>query len=82
METSVDAPKYQLYGIKKVNLKAGASEEITFEITPEMMELVNNEGESVIEKGEFKIYIGSSSPSPRSLELGAAQFKEAVFTLR
>ncbi|WP_286760473.1 glycoside hydrolase family 3 C-terminal domain-containing protein [Salegentibacter sp. UBA1130] len=82
LETSVDAPKYQLYGIKRVNLKAGSSKEIKFEITPEMMELVNHDGESVIEKGEFKIYIGSSSPSARSLELGAAQFKEAVFTLR
>ncbi len=47
-----------------------------------MMELINNEGESVIEKGAFKIYIGSSSPSSRSLELGAALFKEAVFALR
>ena len=82
METSVDAPKYQLYGIKRVNLKPGTSEEITFEITPEMMELVNNKGEKVIEKGDFKIYIGSSSPSVRSLELGAAQFKEAIFSLR
>lgn len=82
IETSVDAPKYQLYGIKRVNLEAGSSKELKFEITPEMMELVNNEGESIIEKGEFKIYLGSSSPSARSLELGAAQFKEAVFTLR
>ncbi|WP_037316952.1 glycoside hydrolase family 3 C-terminal domain-containing protein [Salegentibacter sp. Hel_I_6] len=82
METSVDAPKYQLYGIKRINLEGGSSEEITFDITPEMMELVDDEGESVLEKGEFKIYIGGSSPSSRSLELGAAQFKEAVFTLR
>ncbi|MDT0647970.1 glycoside hydrolase family 3 N-terminal domain-containing protein [Zunongwangia sp. F260] len=81
LETSVDAPKYQLYGVKRVSLEPGASEEIKFEITPEMMELVNKEGERVLEKGEFKAYIGGSTPHERNVELGLAKVKEANFRL-
>lgn len=82
IETSVAAPKYQLYGVKRIELEPGASEEIIFEITPEMMELVNNEGERILEKGDFKIHIGGSSPGKRSEDLGIDKLQEATFTLR
>ena len=82
LQASVRAPKYQLFGVKRVELEPGASEEISFEITPQMMELVNKEGERVLESGKFKIYIGGSSPGKRSTELGIATLKEATFTLR
>ncbi|WP_423819713.1 glycoside hydrolase family 3 N-terminal domain-containing protein [Salinimicrobium sp. TIG7-5_MAKvit] len=81
LKASVRTPKSQLYGIKRVELEPGASEEISFEITPQMMQLVNNEGESVLESGEFSIYIGGSSPGKRSIELGK-ELKEANFTVR
>ena len=55
---------------------------IKFEITPEMMELVNLEGKRILESGDFKVYIGGSSPGERSRELGISPLKEAVFTLR
>lgn len=77
-----DAPKYQLSGALRIALEPGSAEQVEFEITPEMMELVNEEGEKVLEKGDYKIYIGNSSPSSRSLELGATPYKEAVFTVR
>ncbi len=81
VKTSVDAPKYQLFGVKRVKLQAGASEEISFEITPQMMELVNLKGERVLEKGEFKVYIGGSTPNPRNVELGMTEVEEATFSL-
>ncbi len=80
-KTSVDAPKYQLYGVKRVTLEPGSSQEVNFEITPEMMELVNEEGERVLEKGAFKVYIGGSTPSGRNTELGLGPVQEASFTL-
>ncbi|MUP44964.1 glycoside hydrolase family 3 protein [Gramella sp. BOM4] len=80
-ETSVDAPKYQLFGVKRINLEPGASREITFEITPEMMELVNEEGKRVLEKGSFRVYIGGSTPSQRNIELGLSPVQQASFTL-
>ena len=81
VETSVEAPKYQLFGVKRVNLEAGTSEEITFDLTPEMMELVNDQGERVLEKGSFKVFIGGSTPSERNMELGLNPVQEASFTL-
>lgn len=82
VKASVTVPKYELKAIKRANLKPGASTELTFEITPDMLKLITDEGESVLEKGQFKVYLGSSSPSDRSLKLGAVQYKEAFFTLR
>jgi hypothetical protein len=33
---------------------------------------LNTEGESVLPKGEYKVYIGTTSPSSRVPELGGA----------
>jgi beta-glucosidase len=82
IKTSVRAPKQQLFGVKRVELEQGTSEEITFDITPEMMELVNEKGERVMESGEFRIHIGGSSPGTRSTDLGLKKLQEATFTLR
>lgn len=82
IEASVDAPKYQLNGVKRIELEPGSSQKVEFDITPQMMELVNNEGERVLERGDFRVYIGGSSPGERSVELGIKKLKEATFTLR
>ena len=81
-QASVDVPKYSLKDFQRVDLKAGASKKIKFTITPEQLMLVNNNGESVLEKGEFKIYVGGSVPSQRSVDLGAAAFLSGEVTVR
>ena len=82
VEASVDVPISQLCGIKRISIEPGASQEVTFEIIPKMMELVNNEGERILESGEFKIQIGGSSPSKRAVELGATELVTANFSLK
>ncbi|MFP4341336.1 MAG: glycoside hydrolase family 3 C-terminal domain-containing protein [Cyclobacteriaceae bacterium] len=82
VEASLDVPLYSLKAFKRVNLAPGESEEVSFTITPEMMQIVNEEGESIIEKGDFKIYLGGGTPNPRSQALGASKPVEAVFTVR
>ncbi|MDX1469925.1 MAG: glycoside hydrolase family 3 N-terminal domain-containing protein [Flavobacteriaceae bacterium] len=79
IKTSVKAPKYQLYGVKRVKLAPKSSESVKFEITPKMMELVNNNGERVLEKGEFKIHVGGSTPHSRNTELGMNPVQQATF---
>lgn len=81
VEASVAVPISQLYGIKRISLEPGASEEVSFEITPKMMELVNNNGERVLEPGEFKVHIGGSSPGKRAVELGAAELVTTSFNV-
>ncbi len=69
-----DAPLYSLKKFKRISLKAGEQKTLSFKITPEMINLINDNGQSVFVKGSLKIMIGGSLPSQRSKELGAADF--------
>lgn len=82
VEASVAVPQYALKSFQRISLWPGASKTLTLNITPEMMKMVNEEGKSVLEKGEFKVFIGGSVPSQRSLDLGAAPYLEGVFTIK
>ncbi|WP_083139952.1 glycoside hydrolase family 3 C-terminal domain-containing protein [Polaribacter reichenbachii] len=76
VEASVNTPNYQLIGVKRVTFKENESREVNFELSPNAFEIVNNEGERIIESGEFKIYIGGSSPMTRSDQLGMPKMQE------
>lgn len=79
---TVDLPKMSLKGFKRLELWAGQSKEVSFEITPKMMEMIDNDGNGMIEKGEFLISIGGSAPMQRSLDLGASQFAQTSFYVK
>ncbi|MDR0815566.1 MAG: glycoside hydrolase family 3 C-terminal domain-containing protein [Bacteroidales bacterium] len=57
---SVSQPVTQLKGFQKISLKPGEVKEVTFEITPEMLKLLNAEMNWVVEPGEFRFMIGAS----------------------
>ena len=59
--SSVTRPVQELKGFQRVRLKAGEEKEITFEITPELLEQLDAELKPTVEPGEFRIMIGSSS---------------------
>ena len=82
IEASTRTPLYALKGFKRISLKAGQSKTIEFTITPEIMALINNSGESVLENGEFKVTIGGCSPGNRGIALGAPEPVQATFTLQ
>ncbi len=69
-----DAPIMALKNFKRVQLKSGEQKTISFTITPEMINLINEKGQSVFVKGALKIMVGGSLPTQRSKELGAADF--------
>ena len=77
-----DVPRYSLKGFRRIHLAAGASEKIKFTISPDMMKLVNEEGQSILNSGGIKISIAGSLPSKRSLDLGAAKPLETVLTIK
>jgi beta-glucosidase len=81
LEASVATPGYALKGFQRVRLEPGESKTLQFVITPEMMSLVDYEGNQVLEPGQFKVTLGGSSPGRRSETLGAAKPAEAVFTV-
>lgn len=58
---SVSRPVMELKGFQRVHLKAGESKNIVFEITPEMLSMLNEQMQRVVEPGTFRIMIGASS---------------------
>ena len=66
MLSSVARPVLELKGFQRVHLAAGESKIVSFLITPEMLQILNEKMEPVVEPGEFRIMIGSSS---RELQL-------------
>jgi beta-glucosidase len=79
---SVEVPNFQLTNMKRITLEPGESTEVSFQLTPKAFEMVKNDGTRTIESGDFKIYIGGSSPMKRSFELGASKMAEALITVK
>ena len=63
-------PIFSLKGFKRIHLKVGESTKVSFSITPEMLSIIGENGETLIQKGIVKIFIGGSLPTQRSLDLG------------
>ena len=72
-ESSVEAPLFSLKGIKSVNLEPGESKTVVFNITTDMLELINAKGDAILEKGDFTLTVSGSLPTERSIELGASK---------
>jgi beta-glucosidase len=82
LEASVRVPNFQLIKTERINLKPNESKTLEFELTPKDFEIVTNDGTKTIEAGEFKIYIGGSSPMKRSFELGAQKMSETIIAVK
>jgi beta-glucosidase len=72
-EASVAIPLLSLKGVQHLSLKPKESKELSFTISSEMLEMINQEGEAVLERGAFTIHIAGSLPTKRSLDLGASK---------
>lgn len=82
LHSTFRVPIQSLKGIKKIHLEPGASQEVNFVVTPEMMSSVDESGKSLLEKGAIQLTIGGASPGKRSLDLGAAEFLTTTFILK
>jgi len=76
------APIYSLKGFKRVKIQPGASVNVQFTVTPEMLKVVNEKGEEILPSGNYAISIAGSVPTKRSVELGAAQTQSLVLAIR
>lgn len=82
VKASTRVPLYSLDGVKRLKLKSGESQTVSFQVTPRMMELVNDNGDRVMESGDFKVTIAGSSPSPVAQTQGAATPASIQFTMK
>jgi beta-glucosidase len=63
--SSVTTPDIALKGFQRVTLKPGETKTVDFVITPEQLSLWNRQMKRVVEPGDFKIMVGSSSADIR-----------------
>ena len=62
---SVARPVTELKGFQRITLKPGEAKQITFEITPEILQMLDINLQQVVEPGDFRIMIGASSKDIR-----------------
>lgn len=82
VKASAATPLYSLKGIQRISLEPGKSVVVSFTITPDMLMLVDDKGNSVLEPGVFTVSIGGSLPGNRSEQLGAAKTLQTNFTVK
>ena len=66
---SVARPVIELKGFQRIHLKKGETKEVEFKITPELLSMLDEKMNKVVEPGEFRIMIGSSSNDIRLREV-------------
>lgn len=81
VEASVEVPRWQLSGIKRVHLLPGETTEVSFTVAPRQMALIDNDGRCILEPGRFNVYVSGSQPDRRSLELTGGKAARGSFEL-
>lgn len=56
------APLKALRGFRRVHLEPGASQEVSFELTPRDMSMVTEAGEPTVAEGEYTMTVGGGQP--------------------
>jgi beta-glucosidase len=75
-------PLFALKNFRRIKLAPGASTTVTFTLTPEMLALVNAQGNSVAATGSVVVWVGGALPGARSVTLGASPAAKAVLTIK
>ncbi len=81
LEASTTVPFHKLVAFKRVALAAGETRVLSFKLDPEALMLINDEGEAVLEPGQFSLSVGSCSPGQRGQQLGAPAPVSAIFSV-
>jgi len=58
---SVSRPVMELKGFQRIHLQPGETKTVSFSITPELLQMLNENMQWVVEPGDFRIMIGASS---------------------
>ncbi len=74
-------PIASLKAFKRVKIEAGTTQKISFELNPDNLKLVDEDGESKLFKGDYEVIVGTASPGARSEALGAV-FSKATFQIK
>jgi beta-glucosidase len=81
VSASVPVPVRSLAGVKRIFLKPGEKQNVSFTISPEQMSLIDDNGKRVIEPGEFRISVGGKQPSPAGADAKTKNVVTATFVV-
>jgi beta-glucosidase len=59
---SLPVPRHTLVGFKRLRLASGASEWVTFTLTPKAFACADDDGRLMVEPGKFTIFVGGGQP--------------------
>ncbi len=77
----LESPNCSLRGFRRITLEPGASQEVEFILGQEDLMMVNNDGEKVLESGEYEITVGGGQPDHRTEELTGQKVLRFTFWL-
>jgi len=63
-------PQWSLKDFQRVNVAAGSSKTVVFNLDRNSLEQFNEEGDAALVPGTYTLYVGNGSPGERSQELG------------
>jgi beta-glucosidase len=66
VHASVPVPQLQLQGFDRFRLAPGERKTVQFTLTPEQMSLVDNDGQWILEAGEYRVWVGGQQPNIKS----------------
>ncbi len=69
MESKFAVPNTSLCGFSRVHMEAGEEKNITCTVKPSAFEVVDEDGNRLRDSKSFKLYVGTSQPDARSIEL-------------
>ncbi|AQS07844.1 glycoside hydrolase family 3 C-terminal domain-containing protein [Clostridium beijerinckii] len=81
IESKYAVLNHSLAGFKRVSLKKGESKIVTIKLNKKSFEVVNDDGERLLDSKKFKLFVGVSQPDKRSLEITSVAPLEANIEL-
>lgn len=79
---SFETPNYSLRNFKRIHVKSGASQQVSFTLTAADLKVYDASGQPVLPKGTYTIYAGGSSPIARSQQLGAPATSQVTIEVK
>jgi beta-glucosidase len=62
LEASVPVPVRQLAGFDRIHLQPGQAQTVRFTLKPEQFSLITDDGQRIVEPGQFEVAIGGGQP--------------------
>jgi beta-glucosidase len=78
MAAGVPVPIRSLQGFRRIPLKPGQSEQVSFTLTPRQLSLIDKQNRRVVEPGQFELAVGGGQPGPRTASTQVAAGRLAV----